>query len=227
LKKSLFSQRKNAQKTERGARMNFGFLLFPDAEELDFVGPWEIITAWSKYAGGPERCLTISQSGGEVRCAKGMRVVTDHSFADCPPLDYLLIPGGQGTRVEVSNGALIEFVQREAARCKEVLSVCTGSFILQAAGLLEGKKATTHWASLGRLREFSAVTVDEKRFVRDGHIWTAAGVSAGIDLALALVEDQSGEEAASRVQLYVEYYPNGRRFGQAHETEQTPAYLKA
>jgi transcriptional regulator GlxA family with amidase domain len=93
--------------------------------------------------------------------------------------------------------------------------------------LLEGKRATTHWASLERLRQFPEVTVDEQRFVRDGHVWTAAGVSAGIDLALALVLDQSGEEAASRVQLYVEYYPNDKKFGHAHETEQAPAYLKA
>ncbi|HEV7857354.1 MAG TPA: DJ-1/PfpI family protein [Pyrinomonadaceae bacterium] len=207
--------------------MNFGFLLFPDAEELDFVGPWEIISAWSKYEDGPEQCLTVSQSGGEIRCAKGLRIVTDYEFADCPPLDYLLIPGGQGTREEVNNDALIEFVKRQAANCREVLSVCTGSFILQAAGLLEGKRATTHWASLERLRQFPEVTVDEQRFVRDGHIWTAAGVSAGIDLALALVLDQSGEDAASRVQLYVEYYPNDKKFGHAHENEQAPAYLKS
>ncbi|HEY0006896.1 MAG TPA: DJ-1/PfpI family protein [Pyrinomonadaceae bacterium] len=207
--------------------MNFGFLLFPDAEELDFVGPWEIVAAWSKYAGGPERCLTVSEAGGEVRCAKGMRMIADESFESCPPLDYLLIPGGQGTRSEVNNIALIDFVRRQAASCKEVLSVCTGAFILQAAGLLEGKRATTHWASLGRLREFADVSVDEKRFVRDGHVWTAAGVSAGIDLALALVADQSGEEAASRVQLYVEYYPEGKRFGREHLNEQSPAYLKS
>jgi transcriptional regulator GlxA family with amidase domain len=207
--------------------MNFGFLLFPDAEELDFVGPWEIVAAWSRFAGGPEHCLTVSQAGGEVRCAKGMRIVTDDSFQTCPPLDYLLIPGGQGTRREVNNGELVQFVRQQAAHCRHTLSVCTGAFILQAAGLLDGKKATTHYASLGRLRAFPEVTVDEKRFVRDGNVWTAAGVSAGIDLALALVADQSGEEAASKVQLYVEYYPNGRRFGTEHLSEQAPAYLKS
>lgn len=206
--------------------MNFGFLLFPDLEELDLVGPWEIIGAWSKYAGGPEHRLMVSQRGGEVRCNKGMRIVADHRFDDCPPLDYLLIPGGQGTREEVNNAELLEFVRRQAASCREVLSVCTGSFILQAAGLLKGKRATTHWASLDRLRAFKDVSVDEKRFVRDGHVWSAAGVSAGIDLALALVADQAGEETAGKVQLYAEYYPNGVRFGTAHKnTPQAPAYL--
>jgi transcriptional regulator GlxA family with amidase domain len=207
--------------------MNFGFLLFPDLEELDLVGPWEIIGVWSKYAGGPEHRLTISQNGGTTVCAKGLRMVADHSFADCPPLDYLLIPGGQGTRAEVTNQELLEFVRRQAASCREVLSVCTGSFILQAAGLLDGKRATTHWASLDRLRAFADVTVDEKRFVRDGHIWTAAGVSAGIDLALALVADQAGEEVAGKVQLYAEYYPDNVRYGTAHTELKAPAYLKA
>jgi len=208
--------------------MNFGFLLFPDLEELDLVGPWEIIGVWSKYAGGPEHRLTVSQHGGNVVCAKGMKMIADHSFEDCPPLDYLLIPGGQGTRAEVNNPELLAFVRREATRCREVLSVCTGSFILQAAGLLSGKRATTHWASLDRLRAFADVSVDEKRFVRDGHIWTAAGVSAGIDLALALVADQAGEEVAGKVQLYAEYYPNYVRYGMAVETEaKAPAYLKA
>ncbi|HYY58659.1 MAG TPA: DJ-1/PfpI family protein, partial [Pyrinomonadaceae bacterium] len=187
--------------------MNFGFLLFHDLEELDLVGPWEIVNVWRQYAGGPERCLTVSQTGGETRCAKGMRIIADYDFKDCPPLDYLLIPGGQGTRREVDNTELLDFVRKQAGACREVLSVCTGAFILQAAGLLEGKRATTHWGSLDRLRAFGEVTVEEKRFVRDGHVWTAAGVSAGIDLALALVADQAGLEAAGKVQLYAEYYP--------------------
>ncbi len=105
--------------------------------------------------------------------------------------------------------------------------MCTGAFILQAAGLLSGKKATTHWRSLDRLRQFSDVTVIEERVVRDGNIWTAAGVSAGIDLALALMADQVGEEVAGKVQLAAEYYPHHLKYGQAHHIPETPAYLKA
>src|SRR4051812_31005506 len=141
--------------------MNFGFLLFPDAEELDLVGPWEIINMWRKYSGGPEHCFTISEEGGEVRFAKGMRIAADYGFADCPRLDYLLIPGGQGTRAEINNERLIQFVRKQAASCGEILSVCTGSFILQAAGLLKGKRATTHWSSLERLRALPDVQVTE------------------------------------------------------------------
>ena len=207
--------------------MNFGFLLFPDAEELDLVGPWEMVNVWRQYAAGPEQCFTIAEAGGEIRFAKGMRIMADYSFDDCPPLDYLLLPGGQGTRREVSNTKLLEFIRQQSASCREILSVCTGSFLLQAAGLLKGKEATTHWGSLERLRALPDVRVTERRFVHDGNVWTAAGVSAGIDLALALIADQAGEEVASQVQLYAEYYPEGKRYGEAHLKAQAPEYLRS
>lgn len=205
--------------------MNFGFLVFPDVEELDFIGPWEIIGMWSKHYQGPECNLIVSQSGGVVLCAKGLKVVADYSFETCPPLDYLLVPGGQGTRREVDNPALLAFVQEQAQTCRQVLSVCTGAFILQAAGLLAGVKATTHWRSLDRLRAFPEVEVHEKRFLQEGKVWTAAGVSAGIDLALALVAHKAGEETAGNIQLAAEYYPLPRRYGRAHHSPGAPAYL--
>jgi len=206
--------------------MIFGFLLFQDVEELDFIGPWEIIGMWSKSFGGPEQCLLISQTGEIITCAKGLKVIPHTSFENCPPLDYLLIPGGQGTRKEVDNKDLIAFVNKQGVSCRQILSVCTGSFILHAAGFLKGKKATTHWRSLERLRQLSDVTVVEQRFVQDGNIWTAAGVSAGIDLALALIADQAGEDIAGKVQLAVEYYPNQLRYGNIHLGTETPAYLR-
>ena len=205
--------------------MRFGFLLFPELEELDFVGPWEIIGMWGKKLQGPEECLTISQYGSVITCAKGLKIVTDYSFENCPPLDYLLIPGGQGTRKEENNKELISFVQKQSTTCKQILSVCTGAFLLQTAGLLKGKKATTHWASLARLRQFPDVTVLEGRIVHDGTIWTAAGVSAGIDLALAFIADQAGEEIAGKVQLATEYYPSSVKYGHAHLLPEAPAYL--
>jgi transcriptional regulator GlxA family with amidase domain len=104
--------------------------------------------------------------------------------------------------------------------------VCTGAFILQTAGLLRGKKATTHWRSLDRLRQFPEVTVVEQRWVRDGTVWTAAGVSAGIDLALALIAAEAGEEIAGQVQLAAEYYPSPTRYGAAHLAPEAPDYLK-
>lgn len=206
--------------------MNFGFLLFNNLEELDLVGPWEMINVWRVYRDGPA-CLTVSQNGGEIVCAKGLKLVADYSFENCPDLDYLLIPGGNGRKQEMHNEILLDFVKRQSQTCRHITSVCTGAFILHQAGLLKNKSATTHWGALDELRAFTDLKVDEKRFVRNGNIWTAAGVSAGIDMALALIAAEAGEETASQVQLYAEYYPSDKRYGDAHKTEKAvPAYLK-
>jgi transcriptional regulator GlxA family with amidase domain len=148
------------------------------------------------------------------------------TFPECPPLDYLLVPGGEGTRKEVDNQVLIQFVGEKAQNCKAVLSVCTGSYILHRAGLLSGRRATTHWASLQRLRELGDVEVVEDRIVRDGKIWTSAGISAGIDLILAFIESIAGEETAGKVQFGAEYYPSGKSYGGFHLLEQAPQYMK-
>lgn len=206
--------------------MNFGVLIFPQAEELDFVGPWEMLTLWRKLAGGPENCFVVAQSLTPVVCANGLSVNPAASFESCPPLDYLLVPGGQGTRTEVSNPTLVGFVSSQAKGCKAVLSVCTGSFVLHAAGLLSGKKATTHWGSLARLRALGDVEVIEQRFVQDGNIWSAAGVSAGTDLMLAFIASVSGEEAAGKIQFAAEYYPSSVRYGGFENLEQAPAYIR-
>lgn len=205
---------------------NFGFLVFPDLEELDLVGPWEIINVWREFYGGPENCLTVSETGGAIRCRKGLQLVADTDFANCPQLDALLIPGGQGRKLAMKNERVLEFVRRQAENAEAMLSVCTGAFVLEAAGLLKNKMATTHWASLNELRDKENVETVEKRFVREGKIWTAAGVSAGIDLALAFVAEHAGEDIAGKVQLYAEYYPDGKRYGTAHKSPEAPKYLK-
>lgn len=204
----------------------FGILIFPEAEELDFVGPWEMLTMWSKYADGPSNCLLVAQSLEAVTCAKGMRVLPHASFDSCPPLDYLLVPGGEGTRAQVNNPRLVEFVARQGSGCKGVLSVCTGSFVLHAAGLLAGRRATTHWGSLDRLRGLGDVTVVEQRFVQDGNVWSAAGVSAGIDLMLAFISSVASPEAAGRVQCSAEYYPSQVRYGGFENHPGAPGYLR-
>jgi transcriptional regulator GlxA family with amidase domain len=204
---------------------NFGFLLFPDLEELDLVGAWEIINVWRDLYGEPENCLTIAESAGAIRCRKGMRIVAEIDFESCPPLDCLLVPGGEGRRAAARNKKVLEFVRNQAGEAEAILSVCTGTFVLEAAGLIENKKVTTHWSRLEELRQSGNVEVVEERFVRDGKIWTAAGVSAGIDLALAFVADRAGEEIAGKVQLYAEYYPNGKRYGDAHKDPNAPNYL--
>jgi transcriptional regulator GlxA family with amidase domain len=205
--------------------MTFGFLIFPGVEELDFAGPWEIIGTWGKFYGGPDRRLVIAETSAPIECANGLSVNPHVTFATCPQLDYLLVPGGQGSRTQVDNPVFIDFIRTQAAGCKAVLSVCTGSFLLQRAGLLDNKNATTHWGELPKLRKLP-LNVTEERFVRNGNIWTAAGVSAGTDLALAFIAAEAGEETAGNVQFFAEYYPAPTRYGKAHLAPEAPKYLK-
>lgn len=206
--------------------MNFGVVVFNLVEELDFVGPWEMLTMWSRFAKGPENCLIVAPHGGPITCAKGLVVQPHATFADCPPLDYLLVAGGEGTRTEAANPEMLKFVAGQARGCRAVLSVCTGAFILHAAGLLSGRRATTHWSSLGRLRALGDVEVVEQRFVQDGTVWTSAGVSAGTDLMLAFIAATAGDEAAGKVQFGAEYYPAPTRYGGFETHPQAPAYVR-
>jgi transcriptional regulator GlxA family with amidase domain len=206
--------------------MNFGVLIFPEVEELDFIGPWEMLRTWSRFLQGPEHCLIVAQSNGPVICANGLSVNPDVSFEQCPPLDFLLVPGGMGTRKEVNNATLVNFISTQAQHCKAVLSVCTGCFLIHRAGVLSGRRATTHWNSLDRLRGLGDVDVVEERVVHDGNVWSSAGVSAGIDLMLAFIAETAGDEVAGKVQFGAEYYPLSRLYGTAHKHPNAPNYLK-
>ena len=206
--------------------MKFGILVFPNAEDLDVFGPWEFLGVWKKFAGGPEQCLIVAQTTAPVICAKGASINPNVSFEQCPALDFLLVPGGEGTRKEIDNEILIGFISKQSKNCKAVLSVCTGSFLLHRAGLLSGKKTTTHWNSLDRLRALGDVTVVEERFVKDGNIWSSAGVSAGMDMMLAFIADFAGEEAAGIVQFATEYYPSTKSYGDFDKNPKAPAYIK-
>jgi len=184
-----------------------GILLFDDAEELDFAGPWEVFTNAARKEQG-DRVLTIAPKPGPVRCAKGLRVLPDHGFEDAPGLDVLLVPGGQGTRREVENPVVIDWLRKTAPRCRFVTSVCTGSLLLHGAGLATGRRITTHWAFVETLRGRGGATVlDGVRYVRDGNLVTAAGVSAGIDMALWLVGQLYDVTHARNVQRVMQYDP--------------------
>jgi len=191
------------------ARMGYtiGIVAFEDAEELDFVGPWEVFTM-AAQANGTDRVVLIAERLEPVRCAKGLRVLPDHTFEDAPPLDVVLVPGGIGTRREMDNSRLTSWLREVGARCRWVTSVCTGSLVLHRAGFLAGRRATTHWSVLDALRELGDVTVLEgRRYVRDGNVVTAAGVSAGIDMALWLVGELHDPDFARGVQRFMEYDP--------------------
>ena len=192
-----------------------GIIVFEDAEELDFVGPWEVFTMSNEVFAKavPDRArddvFLVSQSGGTIKCAKGMRVETDYAFTDCPELDVLLVPGGWGTRAEVDNTAMLEFLAQRAAGCKWVTSVCTGALLLAAAGPARAKRVTTHWTFIEALRARGEVAevLENIRYVRDGDVVTSSGVSAGIDMAFWLLGQIHGEDHARRTQKAMEYYP--------------------
>lgn len=206
--------------------MKFGIVVFPQVEELDFVGPWEMVTMWQQVASGPQDCYIVAERSEPIVCAKGLSVNPHVDFQHCPQLDYLLVPGGQGTRTEVKNEQMLDFIARQARACQAILSVCTGSFVLHAAGLLSGKKATTHWGALDSLRALGNVQVVEERFTHDGNIWCSAGVSAGIDMTLKLIAEVGGEDAAGKVQFAAEYYPEGTAYGTYKSHPKAPEYIK-
>jgi transcriptional regulator GlxA family with amidase domain len=185
-----------------------GILLFDDAEELDFVGPWEVFTV-TGMMNHEVKVVTIAEREGPVKCNKGLRVLPDHTFSSAPKLDVVIVPGGMGTRAEVKNPVLIEWLKSVGAQCRWVTSVCTGTLLLHEAGFAKHKRVTTHWGFIGQLRARGDVEVVEKaRYVQDGNLVTAAGVSAGIDMALWLVGQLYTPELARQVQHYIEYYPD-------------------
>lgn len=184
-----------------------GILMFKDMEELDFVGPWEVFTM-GKLLTPEDRVIAIGLDAAEVRCGKGMHMRPDVGLLDAPKLDVLIVPGGDGTRPLMNDARLIAWLQQRAAETQWTSSVCSGSLVLAQAGLLDGKKATTHWAVLPELRKFASVEVLEHvRFVRDGQLVTSAGVSAGIDMALWLYGQVTTPEHARKVQRLMQYDP--------------------
>jgi transcriptional regulator GlxA family with amidase domain len=195
-----------------------GIVIFPDVEVLDFTGPFEVFSVTrtkeprERFTPGPFDVKLVAETLSPVVCTGGMRVLPDVTFADCPQLDVLLVPGGWGTREQVTNAALVAWVKRQAAGAKWVTSVCTGAFVLGVAGVLAGKPATTHRGSLDRLAAtFPDVSVDrERQVVECGNVLTSAGISAGIDLALMVVAKLLGEPVARATATYMEYpYPDG------------------
>ena len=189
--------------------LTIGILVFDDAEELDFVGPWEVFKMAREAEPREFELLLVAEKDAPVRCRGGMRILPDVTTARAPKLDVLLVPGGQGTRREVENKGLLDWIAGVARSAQWVTSVCTGAMLLTAAGPAKGKKVTTHWAFVEnlRMRGEAAEVLDNFRYVRDGNVVTAAGVSAGIDMALWLVGQWKGPEFARQVQKNMEYDP--------------------
>jgi transcriptional regulator GlxA family with amidase domain len=185
-------------------------VLFDGVEELDFAGPWEVLAAWAtQFPDDGVSVHTVADTTELVRCAKGLRVAPDHTWATAPPPDVLLVPGGFGVNAKLDDGVFLDRLRAEARRGALLTSVCTGALALAAAGLLRGRPATTWWGRLDRLAELEP-TVEvrpDDRFVDSGEVVTAAGVSAGIDMALHLVARLHSVERARAVRRYIQYDP--------------------
>jgi transcriptional regulator GlxA family with amidase domain len=196
-------------------RWNAGILIFDDVELLDFAGPFEVLSRARTTPGvesrrsdehAPFQVFTVAQSRDRVRAIGGLEVIPQHSFADAPPIDLLVVPGGFGTRPLLEHAEVCAWIERTARTARLVSSVCTGALLLAKVGLLRGRRATTHWGALDLLRSLDPTIRVESgsRFVDDG-VLTSAGISAGIDLALALVERVAGAAVADDTAHYMEY----------------------
>ncbi len=198
-------------------RKRVGIVLFEDIEVLDFCGPFEVFSTTRLHEDNrreevsPFEVLLVAESPGPVTTTGGMMVLPHHTFETCPRLDVIVCPGGWGTRRELKNPVMLDWLRARAAEAETVTSVCTGAMLLGHAGLLDGLHATTHWRSLDWMRDsFPRVAVEyDKHFVEDGRVFTSAGISAGIDMALKVVERYFGEGVARATARHMEYpYPD-------------------
>lgn len=179
-----------------------GFLLFPDITQLDMTGPYEVLT---KLPGAEVHLIWKTLDA--VRAGGGMQILPTTTYAACPQLDLVCVPGGFGMNALLEDEETLSFLRRQAAGARYVTSVCTGSLVLGAAGLLKGKRAATHWMSMDMLEAFGAIPVHE-RVVVDGNVVTGGGVTAGIDFGLTIAAQVAGPEVAKAIQLGIEYDPH-------------------
>ena len=194
-------------------RKRVGIVVFPDVEVLDFCGPFEVFSvtrldeALRREDPSPFEVVLVAETAAPIVTTGGMKVTPDHTLDDCPPLDVLVVPGGWGTRTQRLNPRLVGWIAERAKRVETLTSVCTGSLLLGQAGLLDGRRATTHWRALDLMRElFPAIKVeDQMHVVEEGNVLTSAGISAGIDMALRVVARYHGEAIARNTARNMEY----------------------
>ena len=202
---------------------NVGILIFDQVEVLDFAGPFEVFSrtrvdasreALRTEEGAPFRVFTVARTASPISATGGLRILPEYEFADAPRIDLLVVPGGFGTRALLQDQQTLDWIRGTAGSARQLTSVCTGSLLLARAGLLEGKRATTHWAALPELEAIGGgvQVVRDARWVDDGVI-SSAGVSAGIDMAFYVVEKLLGKEVADRTARYIDYTRGARTAG--------------
>jgi cyclohexyl-isocyanide hydratase len=201
------------------SNFNVGFVIFPDLTQLDFTGPLQVLARLPRAT-----THIVAKSEAPVPSDCGLSLLPTHTFADCPRLDLICVPGGvSGVIGAIGDRETVEFVRVQAGNATYVTSVCTGAFILGAAGLLKGRRATTHWAYTDLLPLFGA-TYEKARLVKDGNLITSGGVTSGIDFGLSIAAEIAGETAARTIQLGIEYDP-APPFDSGHP-DRAPAVVK-
>lgn len=209
------------------ATRQIAIVAFDGAQSLDVTGPLEVFETAERLAAGRYRHAVLSHDGAPIRTSSGLRLVPDGALEDVSgPIDTLVVAGGSGVATAQRDRELVEAIARAAARARRVTSVCTGAFLLAEAGLLDGRRVATHWSAVNLLAEaHPAIDVDpDSIFVRDGDVWTSAGVTAGIDLALALVEDDCGRATALEIARWLVVFAK-RPGGQAQFSAPLAAQL--
>lgn len=197
-------------------------LVFDDVELLDFCGPFEVFSSLDRAAQPPPfNVFAVAAESHKITAANGLCVVPAHDFATCPSVDILVVPGGIGTRREMNNETVVEWIRRVSEEAELTLSVCTGALLLARAGLLGGLRATTHHGAIDLLREVApeAVVVAERRYVDNGRLVLSAGISAGMDMSLHVIARLHGTDAAERTARHMEY--DWRREPEREDTSAT------
>ncbi|MBM4067944.1 MAG: DJ-1/PfpI family protein [Planctomycetes bacterium] len=192
---------------------NLAILIFDEVEVLDFCGPFEVFSVANQFTDSPAfNVFTVAGKAGPILTRGSLSVTPHHRLADCPSPNLLLVPGGQGTRKEMHNPALIDWIKQASEMAELFMSVCTGAMLLAKAGLLDGLKATTHHGSIDVLREMAPKTMvcADRRFVDNGRVICSAGIAAGIDMSLHVVTRFLGKEVAEKTARHMEYPWDGR-----------------
>ncbi len=184
--------------------ITIGIIIFPQVEELDFVGPFEVLSYINKFRPDSTRVLLVAETTDPVAAFNGLRIIPDATLENCPPLDIIIAPGGKGRLAAMKNPAILAFIHRQRQSATYVASVCTGAFLLAEAGLLAGKKATTYHSAFDELAGYD-VSVVAAKVVRDGSIVTAGGVSSGLELGFFLLRELFGADLTREVARKIEY----------------------
>ena len=197
-------------------KINVGIFIFDEVEVLDFAGPFEVFSRTRLLKGAESRRsndsapfnpFTVSIDKKSLTATGGLKIIADYTFNNFPKIDILIVPGGYGTRTLLNNEILLKWIKPVSDKANITASVCTGSLLLAKAGLLEGKRATTHWGAIEALKSISKDihVISDRRVVND-EIITSAGVSSGIDMAFMIVENLYGEQVASDTSKYIEFH---------------------